>query len=58
MTTPAVTVPWRDERRPGAEHHGGPEVGQQQHEREVEGDQPLGVEPGVEVLAVDVAEPG
>jgi hypothetical protein len=34
------------------------QVRQQQHEREVDGDQLLGPQPGVEVAAVDVAEPG
>ena len=42
MTTPAVIAPWLHEDGARAEHDGGAEVGEQQHEREVEGDEPLG----------------
>ena len=53
MSTPVVSAPSSHEHGAGAEHDRGADVGQQQHEREVEGDEPLGVEAGVEVLAVE-----
>ena len=53
---PTVIVPCDDERRPCAEHDGRADVGQQQHEREVDRDQSLRLQPRAEVLAVDAAE--
>ena len=46
ITTPVVTCVALDQHRPDAEHRGGPQLGEEQHEREVEGDHLLGAEPG------------
>ena len=58
MTTPGGDHPARHEHRPDAEHEHRTDVGQQQDEREVEGDEPLGTEAMPQVLLVDGAEVG
>ena len=56
ISAPAVSVPPCTSRLPTPSTIDVGHGRQEQHEREVEGDQPLRVEPGVEVLAAELPE--